>query len=69
MHSFNSEEIFMFYSFVYPKNNLWNLTKYILDNVQTTSDSFLLSKLTKIVGCDKPFLDDIRALDAVGTQM
>ena len=64
MHSFNSEETFMFYSFVYPKNKLWNLTKYILDNVQTTSDSFLLSKLSRIV-----FLDDIGALDAIGTQM
>ena len=58
MHSFNSEEIFLLYSCVRPRNNLWNLTKYIFDNVQTPSDSFRLSNLTKIVGCDTPFLDD-----------
>jgi len=69
MHSFNSEEIFMSYSFVSPRRNLWNLTKYIFDNVLTTLDSFPLSNLTEIVGCDKPFLDDFGALDTIGTQM
>ena len=58
MHSFDSEEMFMFYSVVRPRNNVWNFIKYILDNVQTTSDSFPLSNLTEIVECDKPFLDD-----------
>ena len=69
MHSFNSEEIFMFYSFVRPRNNLWNFTIYIFDNIQTTSDSFPLSNLTELVGCDQPFLDDLGALDGIDTQM
>ena len=41
----------------------------MLDNVQTISDTFLLSNVTEIVGSDKPFSDDIEALNAVGTQM
>ena len=41
----------------------------MFDNVQTTSDSFPLSNLTEIVGCDKPFLDDFGALDGIGTQI
>ena len=65
MYSFNSEEIFMFYSFVCPQNNLWNFTKYIFDNIQATSDSFPLFKSE----CNKPFLDDLGALDGIGTQM
>ena len=69
MHSFNSVEIFMFYSCVRPRNNLWNLTKYIFDNVQITSDSFPPLNLTEMVGCNKSLLDDIGVLDAVGTQM
>ena len=69
MHSFNSEEIFMFYSCVRHRNNLWNLTIYIFDNVQITSDSFPPSNLTDMVGCNKSLLDDIGPLDAVGTQM
>ena len=69
MHSFNSEEIFLFYSCVQPRNNLWNLTTYIFDNVQITSDSFPPLNLTEMVGCNKSLLDDIGALDAVGTQM
>ena len=68
-HSFDSGEIFVLYSFVFSRNNLWNFTKYIFDNVLTTSDSFPLSNQTEIVGCNKPFSDDFRALDAVGTQM
>jgi len=55
--------------FVLYRNNLWNFTKYILDNVQTTSDSFPLSNLTRIVGCNKTFLDGFGALDGIGTQM
>ena len=58
MHSFSSEEIYMSYSFVCPRNNLWNSTKYMFENVQTTSDIFALSNLTGIVGCEKSFLDD-----------
>ena len=69
MHSFNSGEIFMFYSFVRLKNNLCNFTNYILGNVQATSDSFPLFNLAGIVGCDTTSLDDFAALDGIGTQM
>jgi len=48
MHSFSSEEIYMSYSFFHPRNNLWNLTKYILDNVLTLLNSFPLSNLTEM---------------------
>ena len=52
MHSFNSEEIFMSYSFVSPRKNLSNLRKYILGNVLTFLDSFPPSNAAKIAGCD-----------------
>ena len=64
-----SVEILMFYSCVWPRNNLWNFTKYIFDNVQNTSDSFPPLNLTEMVGCNKFLLDDIGVLDVVGTQM
>ena len=69
MHSFNSEEIYMSYSFVFPRKNLSNLRKYIFDNVLTLLDSFPLSIAAKIAGCDISILDDFQALATVGKQM
>ena len=34
-----------------------------------TLDSFLVLNLTRMAGCNKSFLDDVGALDAVGTQV
>ena len=69
MHSFNSEEIFMFYSFVSPRKNTQNFTKYIFDDVLTLLNRFPLSNLTEIAGCDKSILDDLGLFDAFGTQL
>ena len=69
MHSFNSEEIFMSYSFVSPRKNLSNLRKYIFDNVLTLLDSFPLSISAKIDGCNKSILDDFGSFNAFGTQL
>jgi len=69
MHSFNSEEIFMSYGFVSPRNNLSNFRKYILYNVLTLLDSFPPSIATKIAGCDKSISDDLEPFDAFGTQL
>ena len=40
MHSFKAEEIFTLCSFVFPKKNLGNFTKYIFDNVLILLNSF-----------------------------
>ena len=69
MHCFNSEEIFMSYSFVSPRKNLSNLRKYILGNVLTLLDSFPPSIVAKIAGCDISISDDLGPLDAFGTQL
>ena len=69
MHSFNSEEIFMSYSFVSPRKNLSNLRKYILGNVLTFLDSFPPSNAAKIAGCDISISDDLGPFDAFGTQL
>ena len=48
MHSFDSEGIFMSYSFVFPRKNSQNFTKYIFDDVLALLNSFPLSNLTEI---------------------
>ena len=67
MHSFNSEEIFMSYSFVSPRKNVSNLRQYIFDNVLTLLDSFLPSNAAKMAGCDMLISDDLGPFDAFGT--
>jgi len=52
----------MSYSFVSPRKNLSSFRKYIFDNVLTLLDSFPLSIVSKIAGCDKPILDDLGLL-------
>ena len=69
IHSFDSEEIFMPYSFVSPRKNLSNLRKYILGNVQTLLDSFPPSNAAKIAGCNISISDDLGPFDAFGTQL
>jgi len=69
MHSFNSEEIFMSYSFVFPRKNLSSSRKYIFDNVLTFLDSFPPLIAAKIAGCNKSILDDLGPFDALGTQL
>ena len=69
MHHFNSERIFMSYSFVSPKKNLSNLREYIFDNVLTLLDSFPPSNAAKIAGCDISISDDLWPFDAFGTQL
>ena len=69
MHSFNSKEIFMSYSFVYPRKNPPNLGKDILGNVLTLLDSFPPSIAAKIAGCDISISDDLGPFDAFGTQV
>ena len=69
MHSFNSEEIFMSYSFVSPRKNLSNLRKYILGNVLTLLNSFPPSNAAKIAGLDISISDDLWPFDAFGTQL
>ena len=69
MHSFNSEEIFMSYSFVSPRKNLSNLRQCIFDNVLTLLDSFPPSIAAKIAGCNKSISDDLGPFDAFGTHL
>ena len=69
MHSFNSEEIFMSYSFVFPRKNLSNLRTYIPGNVLTLLDSFLPSNAAKIAGCNISISDDLGPFDAFGTHL
>ena len=69
MYSFDSKEIFMSYSFISPRKNLSNLTKYIFDNVLTLLDTFPPSIVAGIAGCDISILDDFGPFNAFGTQL